>query len=259
MLDRSAFALDFEERFDAPELDPARWVAHYLPEWTTPDRSAARYDLEPGLLRLRIDADQPAWLPEEGELRVSNVQTGTYSGPEGSHVGQSRHRPDLRVRTPQPLRRLYTPVHGLAEVELRTTADPTCMAAFWLIGLEDTGPDASGELCVCELFGNRQEPGRGRLNVGVKGHHDPALHDDMREVELPIDVTDWHTYAVAWDGRRSSFFVDDALVREVEQGIDYPLELLIDLFEFPAGPDRDPAAYPKTAEVRAVRGYRRAS
>ena len=29
-----------------------------------------------------------------------------------------------------------------------TTADPTCMAAFWLIGLEDDGPQSSGELCV---------------------------------------------------------------------------------------------------------------
>jgi hypothetical protein len=32
-----------------------------LPHWTTPERSAARYELEPGVLRLRIDAD-PAGL-----------------------------------------------------------------------------------------------------------------------------------------------------------------------------------------------------
>jgi hypothetical protein len=41
----------------------------------------------------------------------------------------------------------------------------------------------------------------------------------------------------------------------VPQGLDYPLQLMIDLFEFPAGPSRDPAAYPKIGEVASVRGY----
>jgi hypothetical protein len=54
------------------------------------------------------------------------------------------------------------------------------------------------------------------------------------------------------------FFVDDALVRPVHQRIDYPLQLMLDFFEFPEGPQRDPAAYPKVAEVSAVRGYRAA-
>ena len=40
------------------------------------------------------------------------------------------------------------------------------------------------------------------------------------------------------------------------QRIDYPLQLMVDFFEFPDGTNRDPAAYPKVAEVKAVRGYR---
>ena len=35
----------------------------------------------PGVLRLRIDADQPAWRTEDGQMRVSNLQTGSFSGP----------------------------------------------------------------------------------------------------------------------------------------------------------------------------------
>jgi hypothetical protein len=31
---------------------------------------------------------------------------------------------------------------------------------------------------------------------------------------------------------------------------------MVDLFEFPAGGERDPADYPRLVEVRAVRGYR---
>src|SRR5215217_1871389 len=109
------FTLEFNEDFTGAALAPDRWVAEYLPEWTTRERSAARYELEPGLLRLRIDADQPAWRLEDGEMRVSNLQTGTCSGPAGSPRGQMRHRSDLAVRTPQPRRALYTPTHGRFE------------------------------------------------------------------------------------------------------------------------------------------------
>jgi hypothetical protein len=246
--------LEFDEDFAGRELDPGRWVAHYLPQWTTPERSAARYELQPGLLRLRIDADQPAWRVEDGEMRVSNLQTGTFSGPAGSAVGQHRHRDDLAVVTPQPERRLYTPSGGRAEAVLRASADPTCMVAFWLVGFEDR-PERSGEICVCELFGHAIGRDRSRVRVGVKAHHDPRLEWEMDEVELELDATDWHTYAAEWGAEGVRFLVDDRLVRSSRQRIDYPLQLMVDLFEFPEGGDRDPAAYPKTGDVRAVRGY----
>lgn len=129
-LDRTGYELAFDEAFTDAVLDPDRWVAHYLPQWTTPERSAARYELQPGVLRLSIDADQPAGRVEDGELRVSNLQTGTFSGPLGSPIGQHRHRPDLIVRTAQPTRRLYTPSTGLVEAVLRASPDPTCMLAL---------------------------------------------------------------------------------------------------------------------------------
>jgi hypothetical protein len=46
-------------------------------------------------------------------------------------------------------------------------------------------------------------------------------------------------------------------VRTVAQRIEYPLQLMVDLFEFPDGPERDAAAYPKVAEVSGVCGLRR--
>jgi hypothetical protein len=254
MMPGVARELEFDEDFADPALDPRRWVAHYLPHWTTPERSAARYELHPGRLRLRIDADQPAWRVEDGEMRVSNLQTGTFSGPVGSPVGQHRHRPDLTVVTAQPTRRLYTPSAGLAEVVMRATPAPACMLAFWLVGFEES-PEASGEICVAELFGHALGRERSRVRIGVKAHHDPRLTTDMDELSLELDATDWHSYAVEWTAERVRFFVDDRLVRTVDQGIGYPLQLMLDLFEFPDGPERDPAAYPKVAEVKAVRGF----
>lgn len=248
--------LAFDENFDGAALKPDRWVAHYLPHWTTPERSAARYELRPGVLRLRIDADQPAWRVQDGELRVSNVQTGTFSGPLGSPVGQHRHRADLAVRTVQPTRRLFTPCTGRFEAVLRATADPTCMLAFWLVGFEEESPEHSGEICVAELFGNAIGPRRSNVRIGVKAHNNPRLHDDMEEVTLDLDATAWHTYAAEWTPERIRFFVDDQLVRSVHQRIDYALQVMVDLFEFPESTDRDRAAYPKIGEVKAVRGYR---
>lgn len=50
--------LEFEDTFDGDELDRGRWIAHYLPHWSVWERSAARYEIGGGSLRLLIEADQ---------------------------------------------------------------------------------------------------------------------------------------------------------------------------------------------------------
>lgn len=244
----------FEENFDAAELDPSRWVDHFLPHWTTPDRSAARYRLTDDGLELRIEADQPAWLPD-GADRASNLQTGHWSGPVGSADGQHRFRDGLAVVTPQPTRRLFVPSSGRVEATMRATADPTIMLAFWLIGFEQAGGDESGELCVAELFGDAIGTETSVLSVGVKAHHDPRLRDDMVRISLPVDATAWHTYGVEWGRDGIRFFVDESLVHESSQTIAYPMQLMVDLFEIAPPSVRDPADYPKLGHVRSVRGY----
>jgi hypothetical protein len=256
-LDRSGYRLVFADDFTDAALDPGRWLDHYLPHWTTPERSAARYAIDRHGLRLLIEADQPAWRVEDGPMRVSNLQTGSFSGPPGSEVGQHRHRAELRVRTAVPTRRLWTPSAGLVEATVQASPDPTCMLGLWLVGVEESSPQDSGEVCVAELFGDRLAPANSQVRVGIKAHHDPRLRTDMADVVLPLDATEPHTYAAEWDARRTRFFVDDVLVRTVDQGMGYPLQLMVDLFEFPEVEDRDPAGYPKTVRVRAVRGYER--
>ena len=262
-LDRSGLVPAFTDDFTGPRLDPQRWVAHYLPQWTTPERSAARHRLSEEGLHLLVEADQPEWRPEDPGLRVSNVQTATWSGPVGSALGAHRHRPGVLVRTAQPDRRLWTPTAGAVEVTARASADPDCLFAVWLVGTEERSPRDSGEVCVAELFGSATGPERSTVRLGVKAHGDPRLRDDVVDVELPLDATAEHTYAATWDERRVRLFVDDELVHEVGQGLAYPLQLMVDLFELPpagggAGrdADRDPARYPKEAVVRSVRGHR---
>jgi hypothetical protein len=242
-----------DDRFDGPVLDTERWVPHYLPQWTTPDRSAARYDLAPEGLRLRIDADQPAWREADGPMRVSNLQTATFSGPLGSAVGTHRHRPDgLVVATEQPTRVLWAEAAGEVEVRASASTDPRCMLGLWLVGTEVSGPQDAGELCLAELFGDLRSPGRSTVRLGVKAHHDPRLVDDVEDVVLGIDTAEPHTYAVRWHDDEVTFLVDGAVVKTCRQRLGYDLQLMVSLFEFPDDAPRDPSAYPRTALVHEV-------
>lgn len=251
--DAPARAPDVEDDFaDGPR--PDLWVAHYLPHWTTPDRSAARYDTSAEGLRLRIDADQPDWRPEDALIRVSNLQTGTYSGERGSRLGTHRHREDgLVVRTPTPTTLLWTPAAGRVDVMVSATRNPNCMVAAWLVGTEHEDDRAAGEICIFEIDAAAiSETTTARS--GVKAHDDPRLTTDMAEVELPFDATQPHTWTAIWGDGETIIGCEGVVLRHLHQTPDYPLFLMLDLFEI-GGPRGE---YPKTATIHSVRGWQSA-
>jgi hypothetical protein len=212
----------FQDDFGGGRLSPERWVDHYLPQWTTPERSRARVAVGDAGLELRIEADQLPWRELDGPMRVSNVQTGTFSGPVGSRVGTHRHRLEgLEVVTAQPVRRLWTPTGGRVQVTAGASSDPTCMLGIWLVGFEAFGPQDSGEICLAEVFGDRIDQGRSTVRTGIKAHHDPRLTTDLSDVVLPIDATEPHTYAADWDGTGVRLAVDGSTVKTSSQVLAY--------------------------------------
>ncbi len=258
LLDRSGYELVVDERFVDPALDGRLWVPRYLPQWTTAAASVARYEVGAGRLVLRIDDDQPAWSPEyTGELRVSSLQTGVFSGPEGSDIGQHRWRDGLVVREAQPHLRLYTPTYGLFELRARFSDDPTTMAALWMIGYEDE-PQRSAEICIVEIFGRNVGTDATGIGMGVHPFHDPTIRDAFETVSVAIDARESHGYAAEWTPERVAFYVDDRLVKVVGQSPAYPMQCMLDIFEFrdleTAGSGAGP--YPKTFVVESFRGYR---
>lgn len=257
---------DLVERFEADELDRSRWFPYHLPHWSSRERAAARYAVGGGLLELRIEADQEPWCPEwDGGTRVSSLQTGLVAGPLGSPTGQHRFTPVAVVRQAQPQLRLYTPHLGLLEVAARAEIDEHAMVAFWLIGLEDA-PERSAEVCVAEIFGRDVREGSAAIGMGVHPFGDPSITDDFATVRLPIDVRGLHTYGVRWERGRVAFYVDRELVREVEQAPDYPMQLMLGIYDFAAagaldaaGPvvgDREGRRYPRRFVVERVLGHR---
>lgn len=244
-------APDVEDDFTG-ELSSDLWVEHYLPHWTTPERSAARSDAVRTGRRLRIDADQLDWRPEDAPLRVSNLQTGTFSGPLGSTRGTHRHREDgLVVRTPTPTRLLWAPSAGRLDITVSATRDAGCMLAVWLVGTEHAAAQDAGEICVFEIDADAIGPQTSRARCGVKAHGDPRLTTDMAEVEVPLDATRPHTWTAVWGDGETVIGCEGLVVRRVPQAPDYPLFLMVDLFEL------DPAVgdHPKAAVIHHFRGW----
>jgi hypothetical protein len=258
--DRGRYEVEFEDTFEGETLDERRWIAHYLPQWSSRERSAARYEVGGGCLRLLIEAGQEPWCPElDGDVRVSSLQTGVFAGPLGSSIGQHRFHPRAVVREAQENVRLYTPHHGLVEMRAKALDDPLNMVALWLIGYEDE-PDRSAEICVCEIFGRDVAPDEARVGMGVHPFGDPRIVDEFSREAVPIDAREFHVYAAEWTPERVSFFVDDEQIKTVHQSPSYPMQLMLGLYEFPDDTGGGPSAtkYPKRFTVDYVRGYRRA-
>ena len=257
-LDRAGYELEVEDRFDRPFLDERVWIPYYLPHWSSRRASAARYALSDGTLRLLIERDQPPWSPEFcGQLRVSSLQTGLFAGPVGGTIGQHHFRDGLVVRETQQNVALYTPQYGLFELRARALEDPANMVALWMIGYEDE-PARSAEICICEIFGRDVGPLQSRIGMGVHPFGDPTITDEFGAETVNIDARESHTYAAQWTPEYVAFYVDERLVKTVRQSPAYPMQFMLNIYEFADGPrlPSDPDSYPKVFVVESFRGYR---
>lgn len=240
---------DIDERFGGSRLDEQVWTAAYLPAWSSRQAAAATYGLDDDGLHLRIPADQPLWCPDlhDGPLRVSAIQSANWSGPLGSTLAPQPFRDGLVVREEQPTQWGFTPHYGRIEVQCRATLTERSMFSAWMVGLE-VEPDECGEICIVEVFGDTLGVGPDGIPVagvgqGVKALNDPSLTQDFAADPHPIDIAVEHRYAVDWRPGRAEFFVDGVSRRAVNQVPDYPLQLIIGVFDFP---DRAPAGQTET-------------
>jgi glycosyl hydrolase family 16 len=258
VLSKAGYALELEDDFGGDSLNDRLWLPSYLPHWSSRAASAARYSIRDGALRLSIESDQQPWCPEfDGSTRVSSLQTGVFSGPLGSEIGQCHFRKDLVVREEQARVALYTPRYGLFEMRARAIADPTNMVALWMIGYEDE-PAQSAEICVFEIFGRDVRAHDAAIGMGVHPFGDPTIVDDFTAERVAIDVRDFHTYAAEWTPRSVGFYVDDRLIKVVNQSPTYPMQFMLGIYEFADGPALRSLAerYPKEFVIDWFRAYR---
>jgi hypothetical protein len=245
---------EFHEDFDGTGLDTEVWVPHYLPQWSSRVESAATYDVTDSELRLSIPAEHALWCAADHDppLRVSGIQSGVFSGPVGSTVGQQPFRDGAVVREFQPAQWGWTPRYGCLEVRARMELSARSMAAVWMVGLEDE-PSRCAEICVFEVFGDALESEGGRpsaaVGMGVHPFRDPAMTDDFAAERVAIDVAEVHVYAAHCRPGGVDFLVDGRPVRSVGGAPDYPMQMMVAVFDFP---DKGAAAPPDHVPVLAV-------
>lgn len=229
--------IELDEEFAGTDLDPEVWLPYHLPHWSSRAESAATYAVRDGELHLSIPPDQGPWCADRhpDPLRVSCIQSASWSGPVGSARGPQPFRDGLVVRTEEPPFWGFIPTGGHVEIRMRGKIGPRSMFAFYLSGIDDE-PEHSGELCVAEIFGDAIRDGSAAVGMGVKAKQDPDLRQDFEPIRLAIDVSEFHTYAVDWRPGAATFSVDGRPVRELDQAPGYPVQLMVGIFDFPARP-----------------------
>ena len=226
----------FEDGFDGDALDLGVWVPHYLPQWSSRAASAAVYEVAGSELRLRIPLEQGLWCEGDHEppIRVSGVQSGVHSAQQPFDGAV--------LREEQQTHWGWTPRYGLLEVRARMDVTPRSMAGVWMAGIEDV-PESSAEILLFEVFGDALRDGSAAVGMGVRAFRDPAITGEFEAPRLEIDVSQPHVYAADWQPGRVDFLVDGEHVKTVHEAPDYPMQMMVAVFDFPekGGPEHVPA------------------
>lgn len=241
----------FDERFT--RLDPSVWTAAHMPAWSSRRDAAATFAVGPSGLDLSIPPTQPLWCPDlhEGPLRVSAVQSANRSGPVGSTDAPQPFRDGLVVREEQPTVLGVTPHFGTVSVTCSAHLSSRSMFSAWMVGLEDE-PDRCGEICLMEVFGDSLVDGRAAVGQGIHRFRDPALREDFSADPRVLDIEQPHIYAVRWAPGVVDWTIDGVITRTVNQSPDYPMMLILGVFDFPDRPG--PADHVPHLRVTRVTG-----
>lgn len=231
----SVIRMDFRERFD--RLDESIWTASYLPAWSSRAEAAATYRTGAGL-ELSIPPNQSLWCADLHPipLRVSAVQSANRYGTVGSTDAPQPFLPNQRVREQQATVMGFVPHYGKIAVTCSARLTARSMFSAWMVGLEDR-PERSGEICLMEVFGNTLGEGSAMIGQGIHPFRDPSLVDDFTVQAVELNVAEPQTYWVDWRPGYVEFGIDGRTTRISEQGPDYPMMLILGLFDFPGTSD----------------------
>jgi hypothetical protein len=145
---------------------------------------------------------------------------------------------------------LWVP-HDLAHWSSRSAS-----AATWKIepdGLHVSIPPDQA-LCVAGVIGSEIYGPQTAVGMGMHRFRDPALTEAFTKVPLELDTTEDHDHAVDRTARDVVFEVDSREVRRVGQSPDYPMQLMIGVFDFRARRDPGETGLVPELVVRRVHG-----
>lgn len=225
------YQLIMDESFKGNKINPQYWFPFYLPQWSSRVASAPSYKVINEILQLYIAPDQKAWCPEwNGIVRVSNLQTGVFSGPKGSSIGQHHFVEGLVVREEQEKEIKIALHYGKVEFRAKCNLHGGNVAALWLIGLEEDR-EHSAEICLFELKGNQVRKNESIIGYGLHPFGDSSLSECFFEELQSIDVTEWNVFELDWKPEQIDFYINGKRVKSVIQVPHYPMQLMLNLYD----------------------------
>ena len=190
-LSYGAYALVFEDHFDAPELDRSRWnVELHEPGWVNEE------------LQEYVDRAENICLRDSCLLLrpVKTIRNGAGFYTSG------------RIST--QYKRDFT--YGLFEARLKVPRGPGFLPAFWLMTTdEDTYGQwpVCGEIDIMEIQGQLPRTSYGTIHYGLPHRQDQGAFT------LPAGdfSEEYHTFSLEWGPEAIRWYVDGRLFHRVEQ------------------------------------------
>lgn len=217
--------------FNKDTLNKEYWLECYLPQWSCKDKTKPSYRINNSILTLYIANDQEPWSKEyNGNIRVSNLQTGVFSGPVGSSIGQHHFSKQLIVKEEQSPKFLVTPFYGQVEFKCRCNISKENVAALWMIGTE-VNKNESSELCLFELKGFNIKKGKSVIGYGIRKFADPLLSDEFYEESFSIDVSKWNVFSLDWKKDCVDFYINGKHIKTISQSPNYRMQLMLNLYD----------------------------
>ncbi|MFF9105661.1 family 16 glycosylhydrolase [Streptomyces rubrogriseus] len=214
-LEKPGWILDRHDEFNG-SLDSGLWIPKYLESRTTAERATARYGFRNNALVLRIDDDQPTYYAGN-PMKVSSVQTGQRTGLHKTDP----HDHDIATQWK------YTAKYGYFEIRAKTSARSGLHAAFWTVGVQDTGSH-NGEIDIIEDPG----PNPNQFLFSLHKWSDPDLIEVQNTITTGFDInTEMHIYALEWTPNQLKLHVDNQLVKTINSSPAYNMAFLLSIYE----------------------------
>jgi hypothetical protein len=256
-LAKPGYTLDFDEEFNDTSLDTSKWLASYLPHWSTRALAAPRYDVSGGSLNLRLDSDQPAWNPDQdGTVKVSSIQT--Y---ERDYLHQFHgFNGTMQLNHHEPTFNGYATRYGYFEMRAKgPNTGGGGHTAWWMIGTQDdqdaagNGAHQTAEIDVTENLLSAPNQWVPKLHPWA----DSSVHDTAKSVTTSGDpANEYHIYAMNWTPDGLQFYYDNQLVTSIDQAPNYPMAMLLGIYTDTSWSGAPNAVWPKTWNIDYLRVYK---
>lgn len=244
-----------EFNVDNVQVTPDLWNSKYLPHWTDVD-SSAKYDINNGSIKLKVQPDSVPWDPEKDqETVVSGIQTAEKDWLHNwAGYTSIDHHEETRLQHIQK--------YGYFEIRAKTQIGGGIHSAWWMIGAQQDQVNGgstkqSGEIDIFEVKG--LEPNVTKYNWIPWGDPQPG---ETYNVDVGADTTQgFHVYGFDWTPTSMTLYFDGRPVKTINKSPDYPMLTLLGLYEKRhggwTGPFDPTIPYPKQFEIDYWRAYQK--